>query len=711
MKKILSVLIAAICLTACAFSFTACGDKTPEHTTHNWSTTYTPDEMLIDGALVEVSDRHYQTCDGCDEKKYSNHDYGTSGVCVCGKHKPETPVTGVTLNKNTLTLEIGGTTTLTATVAPENATDKTVTWESDKTNIATVDNTGKVTAIKDGTAIITAKTANGKAATCTVTVNKAVVPVESVTLNKSEITLEIDDTETLTATVSPESATDKTVTWTSDKENIATVDNTGKVTAIKDGTATITATTANGKTATCSVTVNAPLTNAQVLQFLNENVLMKAVKHFADNNFLTFAENNVSNATWYITKDENNLTGINLVFNYKLVFNFKENDTFTEAVLYKIDFSKTLTAQNIKNGEIGTLSFTKIYSGFYDSTIQDQHTALTNAICNKLFGEKQNATRYIIDNGLCSADPQLKGDVSTFTVIEITDTVIQEKSLKISYANSDDGLIANLNDTTKYATYGDAKNVTITGEKLENNDEQFFGKITPLGDKVTSEQLKAVLNAGYREKAIENRLGKTYTGSIYDEAWYVIKSETTGNIISATFAFYYKDGTQTRFYTCVMQFRVRPFTYDDYQNAVNGDYADIAVDSEKSTAGFVVDDTAPKSTEHSALVNAVMNKFRVEWNLTNNAVAEFKSLSTRQSWITLNGEENVEVRTLTKTIYDGDTWIDVKITIKYASSDSGYITNLNNDLYAPFGGYHSSKDAYSRSAQVERLTTVDGEKL
>ena len=160
-----------------------------------------------------------------------------------------------------------------------------------------------------------------------------------------------------------------------------------------------------------------------------------------------------------------------------------------------------------------------------------------------------------------------------------------------------------------------------------------------------------------------------------------------------------------------MQFRVRPFTYDDYQNAVNGDYADIAVDSEKSTAGFVVDDTAPKSTEHSALVNAVMNKFRVEWNLTNNAVAEFKSLSTRQSWITLNGEENVEVRTLTMTIYDGDTWIDVKITIKYASSDSGYITNLNNDLYAPFGGYHSSKDAYSRSAQVERLTTVDGEKL
>lgn len=455
MKKFFSVLTAAICLTACVFSFTACGDKEGDetHTTHNWSATYTAD-----------GDRHYQTCDGCDEKKYSNHDYGTSGVCVCGKHKPEEIVaaTGVTLNKNTLTLEIGGTATLTATVAPENATDKTVTWESDKTNIATVDNNGKVAAIKDGTAIITAKTANGKTATCTVTVNAAVIAVTGIELNKTELTLEIGDEETLTATVSPENATDKTVTWTSDKENIATVDNTGKVTAIKNGTATITA-TANGKTATCSITVNAPLTNAQVLQFLNDNVLLKAAKATINPNWEVNNEN-VVNPTWFLTKDGKHITGANLMFTYLRGAQYIN--------LCNIEFSSPLTPQNIKNNEIGTPTYTRIYVNNIDATIQEQHTALTNAICNKLFGEKQNATRYIIGNGHDSLDPQL-GNSSMFGVIEITDTGIKENNIKIAYANTDDGLISNLNDTTKYYTYGDAKNVAITGDKLNDNNEPF----------------------------------------------------------------------------------------------------------------------------------------------------------------------------------------------------------------------------------------------
>ena len=703
MKKILSVLIAAICLTACAFSFTACGDKTPEHTTHNWSTTYTPDEMLIDGVLVEVSDRHYQTCDGCDEKKYSNHDYGTSGVCVCGKHKPETPVTGVTLNKNTLTLEIGGTTTLTATVAPENATDKTVTWESDKTNIATVDKNGKVTAIKDGTAIITAKTANGKTATCTVTVNAAVIPVESVTLNKTAITLEIDETQTLTATLTPDNATDKTVTWTVAPAGVVSVDDNGNVTAIKDGTATVTA-TANGKSANCTVTVNAPLTNADVLKFLNDNVLMEAAKHFAENYVFTsnFNEDNVKNATWYVTKDGDNVTGANLVFNYT------ERTRAEYTTLYKVDFTSPLTPKNIQDKEVGTPTFTKVYINNFDRTIQSEHAQLADAIGDKLFDAKDGATRYIIDHMTHDLDDQF-GTASRFTVIEVTDIGIREQRIHIAYANTDEGLISNLGDSSKFYLSGEEKSIDITGTLLEDNAEPFFGKVTPLGDKVTGEQLKTVFNAGYREKAIEYQLGKTYTGNIYDEAWYVTKSEKTGNIISSTFAFYYKEGTQTRFYKYTFIFRLRPFTYDDYLNAMNGDYADIAVDSENTTH-YTIEDTAPKNTEHSALVNAVMNKFRNEWNLTSNAVAEFKSLSYK-AWTTINGVD-VEVRTLTMTIYDGDTWVDVKLKIKYASNDSEYITNLNNNLYKPFDNrYGSSKKSYSHSAWVEQVTTVNGEKL
>ncbi|MCM1367681.1 MAG: Ig-like domain-containing protein [Roseburia sp.] len=98
------------------------------------------------------------------------------------------------------------------------------------------------------------------------------VAVESVTLSQTTLTLEIDGTETLTATVAPDNATDKTVTWSSSAPTVATVDNAGKVTAKAEGTATITATTANDKTATCAVTVNAPsyeVTAAEWTQIFN----------------------------------------------------------------------------------------------------------------------------------------------------------------------------------------------------------------------------------------------------------------------------------------------------------------------------------------------------------------------------------------------------------------------------------------------------------
>lgn len=162
------------------------------------------------------------------------------------------PVQSVGLNQTTLELKAGNTATLTATVSPESATDKTVTWTSDKPEIAAVEG-GTVTAKAEGTAIITAKAGN-KTATCTVTVTKADVAVESVTLDKTSLELKAGNNATLTATVSPDNATDRTVTWESNATNIATVDNNGAVTAKAAGTATITA-KAGEQTATCKITV------------------------------------------------------------------------------------------------------------------------------------------------------------------------------------------------------------------------------------------------------------------------------------------------------------------------------------------------------------------------------------------------------------------------------------------------------------------------
>ena len=166
-----------------------------------------------------------------------------------------TAVTSIALDKTELALTVGDAAAqLKATVLPEDATDKTVTWSSDKTSVATVDATGKVTAVAEGEATITAK-AGDKTATCTVTVTAATVAVTSVALDKTELVLIVGDAAAqLKATVLPEDATDKTVTWSSDKTSVATVDGSGLVTAVAAGEATITA-KAGDKTATCKITV------------------------------------------------------------------------------------------------------------------------------------------------------------------------------------------------------------------------------------------------------------------------------------------------------------------------------------------------------------------------------------------------------------------------------------------------------------------------
>ena len=160
----------------------------------------------------------------------------------------------MTLNKTSTTIAVGASETLTATVTPDNATFKNVTWKSSNEAVATVDANGKVTGVKAGTATITVETMVGsKTATCAVEV---ITSVTGVTLNKTATTIAVGASETLTATVVPGDAYNKKVTWTSSDPAVATVDASGKVTGVAKGTATITVTTENGgHTATCAVEV------------------------------------------------------------------------------------------------------------------------------------------------------------------------------------------------------------------------------------------------------------------------------------------------------------------------------------------------------------------------------------------------------------------------------------------------------------------------
>ena len=194
---------------------------------------------------------------------------GKSGTCAVTVKAKAVNVTEVTLDKTELTLTEGETETLTATVKPDNADNKKVKWSSDKTDVATVDGAGRVTAVKAGEATVTVTTEDGgKTASCKVTVKAKAVNVTEVTLDRTELTLTEGETGTLTATVKPDNADNRKVTWISDKTDVATVDGAGKVTAVKAGEAVVTVTTEDGgKTATCKVTVKAkavPVTGVEV---------------------------------------------------------------------------------------------------------------------------------------------------------------------------------------------------------------------------------------------------------------------------------------------------------------------------------------------------------------------------------------------------------------------------------------------------------------
>ena len=222
------------------------------------------------------------------------------------------PVTGVSLNTDTLTLGVGNKGSLLATVAPTNATNRAVTWTSSDSTVATVVD-GVVTALKTGTVTITVTTqgkgADGTttySAQCKVTV-KTTVPVTSVTIEGTASEIAVGGTTTLTATVLPETATDSTVTWSSSDERVATVDG-GTVKGISAGTVTITA-TAGDKSDSYEITVTGvklDKTSATLTYGVDASLKLTATAYTtAESYSFSWASSDTSNAIVSISSDSN----------------------------------------------------------------------------------------------------------------------------------------------------------------------------------------------------------------------------------------------------------------------------------------------------------------------------------------------------------------------------------------------------------------------
>jgi len=243
--------------------------------TVTWSTSNTSIATVENGKITAVMEGEATITAKVGEK---------SATCRVVVSKKVIPVASIELNKTELALIKGQSETLMATVKPDDATDKTVTWSSSNSNVAEVDQTGKIAAMNGGSATVKA-TAGDKEVACVVTVT---VPVESVILDKTELSMMEGDEMTLTATVAPNDVTDKTVVWSTSDATIATVDN-GKIIAIKEGGAVISA-KCGDKSATCDVVVEAY--NPDAIRFSDLKLKAKLIAAFDTNGdgYLSYQE-------------------------------------------------------------------------------------------------------------------------------------------------------------------------------------------------------------------------------------------------------------------------------------------------------------------------------------------------------------------------------------------------------------------------------------
>lgn len=248
-------------------------------------------------------------------------------------------VTGIEMDKMEITILEGQSGTFTATVYPENATDKSILWTTSDENIATVDN-GVVTGVNAGMAVIIVRTKDGNFSKYCLVKVVEYVPTSGVLLNTSTLSMVEGETDTLTATVKPDNATNKNIIWTSNNNAIATVDNE-KVTAVAPGTAVIIATTEDGgHIATCIVTVSS--VNQEPVSAPVTSVVSGIVKE--NTNVMLFSA--TKNAEIYYTTDGTVPT--------------KESTKYTSPIKITADTKVRAIAikQGMKDSNISTFKYT-----------------------------------------------------------------------------------------------------------------------------------------------------------------------------------------------------------------------------------------------------------------------------------------------------------------------------------------------------------------
>ena len=386
------------------------------------------------------------------------------------------PVTGINLFTTQETLAVGEKFSFAFAILPNDATNKTVTWQSSNSSVATVNN-GTVTAISGGVTTITATTSNGKTATCQITV---IVPVTNISLSKSSVTLEEEKFIYIIPTISPTNATDKTVSWSSSNTSVAIVDSNGKVTALKEGTASITATTSNGKTAICNITVVVPVTNIS---------LSKSSVTLEEEKFIYIIPTVLpTNATDKTVSWSSSNTSIATVDSNGKVTALKAGIAYITAATSN---GKTAICKvTVETAVSSTISVTGLTLDKTNLSLKVGTSSKLNVTINPINATNKNVYWSSSDNNIVSVDQNgnikaIKAGKATITVnstsdttktatctIEVTDEEIEETNISVTGITlKDSKLTMNINDKYHLTTTITPSNATDQNVTWESSDE------------------------------------------------------------------------------------------------------------------------------------------------------------------------------------------------------------------------------------------------
>jgi len=210
-----------------------------------WSSS-NPDIVSVDNGVVQALKQGVSII----KVESSNGKYA---ICQINVKSKEILPEEIKLDKESITINVGDKDTLQYIISPEDVTDTSLTWSSSHPDIVKVEN-GTIEGLSAGESIIKVKTSNNLEAVCLVTVEK-VIEVESITLDKTNVILNLEESLKLNANILPLDANDKSVIWNSSNSDIVSVDNDGNVKALKEGKAIVTVKSSNNKSASCEVTV------------------------------------------------------------------------------------------------------------------------------------------------------------------------------------------------------------------------------------------------------------------------------------------------------------------------------------------------------------------------------------------------------------------------------------------------------------------------